>query len=162
MAQEIQAEEEQAFAETQVVEPSSTHFSVVGELQKIQEEHEYLPPDKLRELAREKNLSLARIYSIATFYNQFSLQPKGEHIITVCTGTACHVRGAPELLTKLKDTLSVDAGETTEDGKFTLQTVNCLGACALGPLISIDGKYYGNMTLSKLDGVMEEYGVDND
>ena len=162
MAQEIEAEEQQAFPGTQVVEPSSTHFSLVGELQKIQEEHEYLPPEQLRELSEEKGISLARIYSIATFYNQFSLQPKGDHIITVCTGTACHVRGAPELLNKLEDMLSVESGETTEDGKFTLQTVNCLGACALGPLISIDGNYHGKMTLSKLDAVMEEYGVDND
>lgn len=161
MAQETETRQADAPGQA-VLEPSPTHFSLVGQLQKIQEEHEYLPPEELRALSREKGIALARIYSIATFYNQFSLQPKGEHIVTVCTGTACHVRGAPELLTKLKGMLSIDSGETTEDGKFTLETVNCLGACALGPLISIDGKYYGKMTLSKLDGVMEEYGVEND
>ncbi|MCK4648031.1 NAD(P)H-dependent oxidoreductase subunit E, partial [bacterium] len=89
-------------------------------------------------------------------YKSFSLTPRGKHLISVCLGTACHVRGAPRIVEKLERDLGIKAGETTRDLKFTLETVNCLGACALGPLIVIDGKYYGRMDSAKMDKVLKE------
>ena len=141
------------------IEPSSTHFSLIGELQDIQQQVGYLPRMRLKRLSQRSSIPLSRIYGIATFYDQFSMQPNGDHLITVCTGTACHVRGAPEIVEKLENALSIKTGETSENGRFTLETVNCLGACALAPLISIDGTYYGNMTIEKVDRVLEKYDV---
>jgi NADH-quinone oxidoreductase subunit E len=132
-------------------------ISVVGALQEIQRECGYLPRERLLALSRDAGIALARLYSVATFYHQFSLKPKGRNVVTVCTGTACHVRGCRALLEKLEEMLAIRGGETTPDGMFTLETVNCLGACALGPLISVNGKYYGKMTPSRLEAVMEGY-----
>jgi NADH-quinone oxidoreductase subunit E len=91
---------------------------------------------------------------MATFFRAFSLKPRGKHICTVCLGTACHVRGAPKLVEKLERDLQVQAGETTADMNITLETVNCVGACALGPLVILDGEYHGNISSAKLDKVM--------
>jgi len=129
-------------------------------LQDLQEEFDYLPRPALERVAERLEVPLAEVLRVATFYAAFSLEPRGEHIITVCMGTACHVRGARAVLERLQETLKVQAGRTTEDGKFTLETVNCLGACALGPLISVDGQYHGKMTSGKVQSVLEELGVD--
>ncbi len=119
-------------------------------LQDIQAEENYLPKEDIKTVARKLDLPLSRVYSLATFFSSFSLEPRGEHICTVCMGTACHVRGAPRLLEQLERDLDIGAGQTTADLKFTIEKVNCVGACALGPLVIIDGKYNGNMTSARL------------
>jgi len=137
----------------------SERSSLIHVLQDIQQQFDYLPRDSLRHVSERLGVPLAEVLRVATFYAAFSLEPRGEHLITVCMGTACHVRGAATILSRLEDVLGIGAGQTTPDQKFTLQTVNCLGACALGPLVSVDGKYYGKLNASRLGAVMEEIGV---
>lgn len=105
----------------------------------------YLPEEAIKATARQLQLPLNRVFAVATFYNAFSLEPKGKHVVQVCMGTACHVRGAQRILEEVERRLSIKAGETTPDKLFSLQTVNCLGACALGPIIAIDGEFHGQM-----------------
>jgi len=126
-------------------------------LQDVMREYGYLPEKTLKRIAQELDIPLSQVYGLATFYKSFSLTPRGKHLISVCMGTACHVRGAPRIVEKLERDLRIKAGETTKDLKFTLETVNCLGACALGPLITIDGKYYGRMNSAKMDKVLKDY-----
>ena len=109
------------------------HDSLISILQDIQPEYHYLPEDALRAVASQLGLSLIQVYGVATFFKAFSLKPRGEHMVTVCLGTACHVRRAPAVLDEVKRQLGIEPGETSEDMRFTLETVNCLGACALGP-----------------------------
>ncbi|HEA47009.1 MAG TPA: NADH-quinone oxidoreductase subunit NuoE [bacterium] len=130
--------------------------ALVPLLQDVMKEYGYLPGETLKRIAQKLAIPLSRVYGLATFYKSFSLTPRGKHLISVCLGTACHVRGAPRIVEKLERDLKVKAGETTRDLKFTLETVNCLGACALGPLIVIDGKYYGRMNSAKMDKVLKE------
>jgi len=130
--------------------------SLIHVLQDVQAEFDYLPRESLHAVSERLGVPLAEVLHVATFYAAFSLEPRGEHVITVCTGTACHVRGAQRLVERLSGLLGVEPGRTTADGKFTLQTVNCLGACALGPLVAVDGKYYGKMTVARMAAVVEE------
>ena len=130
--------------------------SLVMFLQEVQERYGYLPSEALKAAGRELDVPMARLYGLATFYRSFSLTPRGKHEISVCTGTACHVRGAATILGHIEIRLGVASGETTGDGNFTLVGVNCLGACALGPVIVVDGKYHGKMTVAKVDEVLEE------
>jgi len=127
-------------------------------LQGINTKYNYLPEDALRYVAEELNIPLSQIYTIATFYNSFSLTPRGRHLISVCLGTACHVRGGEKVLTTIQEKLGVGAGETTEDNKFTLEVVHCLGCCALGPVVVVDGEYHGKMSLAGIKKVLETYG----
>ncbi len=129
--------------------------SILAILQDIQEKENYLPKEDMKFVAKELGVSLSRIYGLATFFSSFSLEPRGKHICTVCMGTACHVRGAPKLVDKIERDFDVPAGDTTPDMNFTLETVNCVGACALGPLVIVDGEYHGNMTSTKLDRVLK-------
>ena len=131
--------------------------ALVPLLQEVMAEYGYLPEKVLKKIAQELNIPFSRVYGLATFYKSFSLTPRGKHLISVCLGTACHVRGAPRIVEKLERDLKIKAGETTKNLKFTLKTVNCLGACALGPLVVIDGKYHGRMTSTKMDKVLKEY-----
>ena len=126
-------------------------------LNDIQAEYNWLPPDALTIVAEALSMPLIDIYSVASFYHAFSLTPRGEHVVTCCQGTACHVRGAPFVLKRLQDQLGVDPGCTTKDEQFTLETVNCLGACALAPIVVIDGNYYGQATVQKVDGMLMQY-----
>jgi NADH-quinone oxidoreductase subunit E len=130
---------------------------LIGILQDIQAEHNYLPYDTLLQVSERLDVPMSRLYSLATFFKAFSLKPRGKHIITVCTGTACHVRKAPRIVDEISRYLGIQAGETTEDRVFTLETVNCLGACALGPVAVLDGKYYGNMTPNRINALLKEY-----
>ncbi|MEA1997474.1 MAG: NAD(P)H-dependent oxidoreductase subunit E [Gemmatimonadota bacterium] len=123
-------------------------------LQDINLELGYLPMPCLKYVSRELNISLSMIYHVATFYKAFSLEPRGEHVIKVCLGTACHVRGAQRVLEALENRLEIKAGQTTEDRKFTLETVNCLGACAMGPVAVIDDRYL-TLTPSKVDRLIK-------
>ena len=130
---------------------------IIAMLQDLQAAKRYLPEEDLRELAAALEIPLTRIYRIATFFKAFSLEPKGEHIINVCVGTACHVRGASRILDELERQLQIANGETTPDQKFSLETVNCLGACALGPVVVVDQEYHGDMTPGQVDKLMENY-----
>jgi len=125
-------------------------------LQDIQKHYRYLPMDALKMVALKMNLPIAQIYGVATFYKAFSLEPKGKHHICVCTGTACHVRQAKVIVDNLELMLGIKARETTKDGEISYETVNCLGACALGPLVTVDDVYYGNMNVTKLGKLVDE------
>ncbi len=119
-------------------------------LQDIQEKYRYLPEECLIIIAERLQIPLIEVYGVATFYQSFSLIPKGEHIITVCLGTACYIRGGTNMVDVLTKELNIKPGETTKDKKFSLETVNCLGCCAIGPMVLIDDEYYGEMTPPKV------------
>jgi len=123
--------------------------AIIAILQDLQEEVNYLPEGTLRYVARALDIPTSRVSSLATFYRAFSLEPRGKHQIYVCTGTACHVRGAVKIIDTLEREIGIRAGETDQDLKFTLETVNCVGACALGPVLVVDGVYHGQMTSTK-------------
>jgi NADH:ubiquinone oxidoreductase subunit E len=131
-------------------------------LHEVQREYRYLPEKALRNIAAMLDISLVDVYGVATYFRSFSLEPKGKHVVTCCMGTACHVRNSGGVLDEAKRHLRIDAGETTEDMLFSLETVNCLGACAMGPIVVVDGEYHGEMTPSKvkkaLKKVAEEEG----
>lgn len=134
------------------------HDSVIAILQDVQSEYHYLPEHALRVVAGQLGLPLIQVCGVATFFKAFSLKPRGEHTITVCLGTACHVRGAPSVLDEVKRQLGIEPGETTgDDMRFTLKTVNCLGACALGPILVIDDEYQGQMNSRKVKRILNKY-----
>jgi len=128
---------------------------LIGALQEIQNLYGYLPEKALRLVAQMTQRSLVDVYSVATFYRSFSLKPRGEHTVLVCLGTACHVRGAPTVVEEFERQLGIKAGDTTPDMKFTLETVNCLGACALGPIVVLDGEYFPKVDASKVRRILE-------
>ncbi len=129
--------------------------SLITALEEIQERYHYLPTEALILASERLSVPLSQAYSVATFYNAFSLKPKGKHCLNVCMGTACHVRGSPQVLDRLESKLNIQAGGTTRDHLFTLETVNCLGACALGPIVVTDGEYSGQMTTQKVDQLLK-------
>ncbi len=131
--------------------------SLVGILQDIQAKMNYLPRKALIQVSKALDIPLTHIYEAATFYKAFSLRPRGKHTIQVCLGTACHVRGGARVLDYLENRLKVRPGETTEDLSFTLESVNCLGACALGPMMVIDNKYHGKINTNKIESILERY-----
>lgn len=124
-------------------------------LQDAQQQYNYLPEEVLRTVAERLNVPIIEVFRVANFYKAFTLKPRGRHLLTVCMGTACHVRGAPRFLDEVLGQLNVRPGETTEDGEFTVETVNCLGACALGPVVVLDGEYYDHMTAQKLRALVQ-------
>jgi NADH-quinone oxidoreductase subunit E len=125
-------------------------------LQDIQKHYRYLPKEALDLVAQKMDLPIAQIFGVATFFRAFSLKPKGKHHVCVCTGTACHVRQANVIVDKFERDFGIKPGETTSNLDFSLETVNCMGACALGPLITVDDEYYGNMTVPKADSIMRK------
>jgi len=127
---------------------------LVSLLQDVQAEFNYLPRDVLIRISQKLDIPLSQIFSVATFFRAFSLKPRGRHLITVCTGTTCHVRGGHRLVDKLQRDYRLKPGETTKDLRFTLETVNCLGCCALGPVVVVDDNYYSQMNADKLDRVL--------
>jgi NADH-quinone oxidoreductase subunit E len=129
--------------------------SLINALEEIQERFRYLPPEALILASERLGVPLSQAYSVATFYNAFSLKPKGKHCLNVCMGTACHVRGSVQVLDRLETKLGIQNGGTTRDHLFTLETVNCLGACALGPIVVTDGEYSGQMTPEKTDQLLK-------
>ncbi len=130
---------------------------IIQILQDIQVEFNYLPKETLEYISQRLRMPMSKIYSIATFYAGFSLNPRGKHLCTVCVGTACHVRGAANVLDRIEERLGIKSGATTPDKLFTLETVNCLGACALAPIVVIDGEYHGQTTVNKVDVVIDKY-----
>ncbi len=127
---------------------------LIGILQDVQTEFRYLPKHPLEKVAELLNVPLSQVFSVATFFRAFSLEPRGKHEVSVCMGTACHVRGARRVLEEIERELDVPAGKTTKDKEVTLETVNCLGACALGPIVVVDGEYHGHMTSTKLKTIL--------
>jgi NADH-quinone oxidoreductase subunit E len=130
---------------------------LVAILQDVQMEYNYLPKESLNQISEGLDIPMSQVYSVATFFKAFSLKPRGRHVINVCLGTACHVRGAGRVLDEIGRQLDIKPGETTEDFKFTMETVNCVGACALGPIVVIDGKYSGQMKTDKVKTLLESY-----
>ncbi len=128
--------------------------SLISILHDIQDRYNHLPQGALKRVASRLDMNLNDIYGVATFYKSFSLIPKGEHSITLCLGTACHVRGGPKILREMKRQLGVEPGQTTKDKKFSLNVVNCLGVCAIGPVMLVDGKFYGEMNWVKARAVI--------
>lgn len=123
---------------------------LVEVLQDVQESFGYIPEDAMRTVSKDLGVPLMEVYRVANFYKAFSLKPRGKHLITICTGTACHVRGSHLLLDQVNGQLGLEPGATTEDGFFTLERVNCLGACALGPVVVHNGNYHHHKTPNKL------------
>lgn len=131
--------------------------TIIPILQDITCEFNWLPPDMLMKVAEVKEIPLEHILRIATFYKAFSLKPRGEHIITVCTGTACHVKGAPRILDRLERELGIKTGETTSDKQFTLEAVRCLGCCGLSPVVTVGDNLYGQMNPAKAAALIDKY-----
>lgn len=131
--------------------------SLVQVLLEIQREYHWVSKEAIEKVADKLQVPLNRIQQIVTFYKAFSLVPKGRHEINICTGTACHVRGAPRLLDSVQDLIGIGPGETDTDLKFTLETVNCVGCCALGPVMVIDGEYHGKMAPAQSEHVLKSY-----
>lgn len=128
--------------------------SLISILQDVQSRYRYLPKEALREIAVKLDLPLIQVYGVATFFKAFGLEPRGKHLVNVCLGTACHVRGASTVLDEMKRQLDVEPGQTTDDMEYTLETVNCLGACALGPVVVVDGEYHGQISPRKVQKVI--------
>jgi len=141
------------------ISPDSDLISV---LQQVQDSFGYLPPEAVEAISRRTRIPLSRIYGVVSFYAQFYTEPHGRHTIRVCRGTACHVRGGKRVIDAVKAELGIEEEQTTDDMMFTLQTVACLGACALGPVMVVDSTYHGNMDPRKALRVLQMYQEDSD
>ena len=131
--------------------------ALIAILQDIQAEYKYLPREALQQVSRSLDVPLIDVIGVATFYRAFSLKPRGRHVITVCLGTACHVRGGPKILEEFERRLGIAAGDTTGDGVFTLETVACLGCCAIGPVVVVDGEYHAQTSIRKAEAIIKQY-----
>jgi NADH-quinone oxidoreductase subunit E len=131
--------------------------SLIPVLQEVQGVFGYLPEKALVRIGKNLRIALSRIYGVATFYAQFYLNPRGLHTVRVCRGTACHVRGGKYVLKAVEQALNIGEGETTPDSKFTFETVACLGACALAPVLLVDKHYYGKLTPARVEQVLKQY-----
>ena len=134
-----------------------TSDSLIPILQRIQDAYGYLPPEILKEVSKHTGIPANQIYGVATFYEQFSLEPRGRHTIKCCRGTACHVSGGAEIIKTIERELNVEQGGTTEDMSFVFETVACLGTCFLAPVIMVDNDYYGHVTSMKIKSIIKKY-----
>jgi NADH-quinone oxidoreductase subunit E len=130
--------------------------ALISLLQDLTREMGYLSEELLQQVSREMDVPLSKLYSLATFYNSFRLEPLGRHHICVCVGTACHVKGATQIVETLERELKIKAGERTPDDEFSIETVACLGTCALGPLVVVDDEYHGNMDQNKVKKLLKK------
>jgi len=131
--------------------------SLIPLLQEIQSIYGYLPENALQEIADYVGLPLSRVYGVATFYNQFRLIPLGENVIKVCRGTACHVKNSANILYAIESTLNIKAGETSRDKKFSIEVVNCIGACSIAPVITINDEYFGRLTVKEIPAILKKF-----
>ncbi|MBC8179041.1 MAG: NAD(P)H-dependent oxidoreductase subunit E [Desulfobacteraceae bacterium] len=138
------------------------HDALIGIIQDIQRLENYLPLETLRHISHRLEIPLSRIYYIATFYKSFSLEPRGRHIVKVCLGTACHICGATQNLEQMERTLHICEGETTKDMMFSLETVNCVGTCALAPVAIVDDTYYDAVTPEKVEKILSNYATESE
>ncbi len=130
---------------------------LVSILQDIQKEHNYLPKETLVQVSQGLEIPLSQVHHVATFFKAFSLTPRGRHTVCVCMGTACHVRGAQRVMDNITQRLEINPDETTADLKFTVEKVNCVGTCAQGPMVLIDGDYFGTMRSDKVEPMLKKY-----
>ncbi len=144
------------------IEKNGTGTSLISVLEEVQARFRYLPREAMILVSERMGVPLSQVYSVATFYHAFTLKPRGKYLINVCLGTACHVRGSGRVLKQVSKLLNVKPGETTTDRQFTLETVNCLGACALGPVMVIEGAYFGQMTPARVESVLMKYASDGE
>lgn len=140
----------------EIIAQGETQTPLISVLEEIQATYHYLPREAMILVGEGLGLPLSQVYGVATFYNAFSLERRGRHSVCVCVGTACHVRGAQPVLARLEQTLHIKPGETTRDWDYSLETVHCLGACALGPIVVVDGRYAGQMHAGKVDDLLAE------
>ena len=138
-------------------EKKGTQGALMPIMQSAQEIFGYLPIEVQQFIADEMHITLSEVYGVATFYAQFVLEPQGEHVIGVCLGTACYVKGSQAILDKLTEVLNVPVGKTTSDGKFTLNATRCLGACGLAPVMMIGDEVYGRLTPDQVPGILDKY-----
>lgn len=151
---------EQLESVASIVERHGFHeHELISILQEVQRTRNWLPPEDLKAVIRLLGVPASRVYAIATFYKAFSLKPRGKYICQVCLGTACHVRGGLRVKEAAERDLKIAAGETTGDKKFTLEAVNCLGACALGPVVVVNGDYHGQMNSRKVTTMLNDYAA---
>ncbi|MEG0661971.1 MAG: NAD(P)H-dependent oxidoreductase subunit E [Anaerovoracaceae bacterium] len=134
-----------------------TRGALIPVLHEAQEVYGYLPLEVQLEISTQLEIPLAEVYGVVSFYTQFSIYPKGKYKINVCMGTACYVKGSGEILDKFRTRLSIDVGECSEDGKFSLDACRCIGACGLAPVVTINEKVYGKLTADEVDGILDEY-----
>lgn len=132
-------------------------YDLIPILQDIQDEYHFLPKDELKAVAKHLRVPLTQVYSVATFYKMFSLMPKGEHQLKVCLGTTCHLKGGQRLVDSLSSRLGIEVGYTSKDGKFSLETVGCLGSCAQAPVMMVDDTYYARVTVDKIPKILKQY-----
>lgn len=130
--------------------------NLIQMLNEVQDKFGYIPKEAQEELSKYLKISLAEIYGVITFYSRFTLEPKGKYVISVCLGTACYVKGAQNIMDRLKERLKIESGKTTEDGLFSIDETRCVGACGLAPVFTVNGEVYGKATVKKLDEVLDE------
>jgi len=136
---------------------NSNEHDLIAVLHRAQSIFGYLPEEVQRFIAEELNIPVVKVYGVVTFYSFFTMEKQGKYVINVCLGTACFVRGSEKILKEFQDKLGIKAGQTTEDGLYTLQTLRCVGACGLAPVVQVNGKTYGNSTLETVKLILEEY-----
>lgn len=134
-----------------------TEGALIPVLHEAQEVYGYLPLEVQRTISEKLNIPLAEVYGVVSFYTQFSINPKGKYQINVCMGTACYVKGANDILDKFRTRLSIDVGECTEDGKFSLEACRCIGACGLAPVVTVNDEVFGKLTADDVDGIIDKY-----
>jgi NADH-quinone oxidoreductase subunit E len=137
--------------------PDAGAGDLIPILQEMQKAYGYLPPSVLMAMSSQTGIPASRVFGVATFYEQFYLEPHGRHTIKCCRGTACHVRGGKNIIRTISRTLGLEEGQTTEDMRFTFETVACLGTCFLGPVMMVNNDYYGHMTSNKVKNILERY-----
>lgn len=151
----IDVQEEMGMVGDVLTDEQKRRAVLIHAFHKIQKENNYLPEEKLIEISQELKIPLAEVYSTASFYKQFYFKPRGKNIVCVCVGTACHVRGAPAVVSKLEEAFGIKAGETAKDLSVTLETVGCVGCCGLAPVVVVNDEIVGELTHSKTDSVIE-------
>lgn len=156
-AQCLQSQENAKQLEEIISKYKGTSGALIPVLHEAQEVYGYLPLEVQLEISNKLGIPLAEVYGVVSFYTQFSIYPKGKYKINVCMGTACYVKGAGEILDKFKTLLSLDVGECTDDGKFSLEACRCIGACGLAPVVTINEKVYGKITVDEVDGIIDQY-----
>jgi NADH:ubiquinone oxidoreductase subunit E len=139
------------------LEPGLGRKDLISLLHRVQDRYGFIPGDAVLAIARRLGLTPTEIFGVLTFYKAFTLKPRGTSTVTVCLGTACHVRGGARIVEELERKLGIPAGATTSDRRFTLETVNCLGCCAIGPVVVVNGVYHAHVTLQKIDALLDKY-----
>lgn len=157
MTDSIREAEKQQKLMAALEEIKASNGSIVVALQKAQEIYKYLPREVMETIAAVLGVKPSEVYGVATFYSQFSLKPVGEYKVSVCMGTACYVKGAGEVLAKLKSTLGVDIGQTTPDGKFSIEASRCIGCCGLAPVLTVNEHVYGKVDVKQIEDIVEKY-----